>query len=383
MRKGFAAVIGVLLCCLIVSPMPARGDNATPKNDARLDSQAQELRTKVADPESKVSADQNNAEKMLQSVMAGINITGGISAGFFYTSNAGQGTSDNEFLLSNLLIDISQKDKAAPIGFSAAVGETSTPSLLSTPENSDLDIEYASLSLTPVAGLSVEVGLLQPNAGYENTYTFNNNNTFLGALASQQPYNAYGARLGYDLAGLHLSAGYYKNRLDSEEYATDGSTPNESWELELWGALFDTNFSLYHYHLPTLRNLTGVVIERTLAGLDVGLNLDYWSWDSSQRSAHKDDSSIGAAVYIVPRFGKFSIPVRLEVIDQGKSAIYLDSLDAQQIYTVTLTPTYHIRDNAYIRADFGYVRADDGFADDDGNVKSDRICFAAEMGYLF
>jgi Putative beta-barrel porin-2, OmpL-like. bbp2 len=384
MRKVFASIVAALLCCLIILPMQVLGDDATPKNDAELKSQVLELKAKVADLEKKNSASQGNAEKMLQAVIAGINVTGGISTGFFYTSNAGQGTSDNEFLLSNLLIEISQKDKAAPIGFAAAIGETSTPSLLSTPENKNsLDIEYASLTLAPAGGFSAEIGLLQPNAGYESTYTFNNNNAFLGAVASQQPYNAYGARVGYDLAGLHLCAGYYKDRLDSDEYVTNGSVPNESWEFALSGALFDTKFGIYHYHLESLRSLTGAVIERTIAGLDVGFNLDYWNWGSSQRSAHEDDSSIGAAVYIVPRFGRFSIPVRLEVIDQGKSAIYLDSVGAQQIYAVTLTPTYRMRDNAYIRADLAYVRADDGFADKDGNVKSDRICLAAEMGYLF
>jgi Putative beta-barrel porin-2, OmpL-like. bbp2 len=111
--------------------------------------------------------------------------------------------------------------------------------------------------------------------------------------------------------------------------------------------------------------------------------VDYWRWDGSLRSAHGNDDSIGGAVYVVPHFGKFSLPLRLEYIDQGESQIYLDSVDAKQIYTATVSPTYHILDNAYVRADLGYVHAEDGFTDKDGNTKSGRVCIAAEIGYTF
>jgi hypothetical protein len=384
MGRRLVLVTIALLFCLVVRPISVRGDDAMQKNDAELKSQVLELKNKVEDLEKKVGRNQDNEEKTLPSALAGLDITGGVSAGIFYASNAGQGTSDNEFLLSNMLVEISRKDKTAPVGFAAAFGQTSTPSLLSTPENKHtLDIEYASLSLAPLTGLVAEVGLLQPNAGYECSYTFNNKNAFLGALASQQPYNAYGARLMYDFGGLHLIAGYNKNRLDNDEYVTDGSAPNESWEFGLSDTFFDTKFSAYHYHLESLRNLTGAVIEYTIENIDVGVNLDYWSWDSGMKTAHGSDSSIGAAVYIVPHFGKISIPMRLEYIDQGKSGIYLDNANAQKIYAATLSPTYHIRDNAYVRMDLGYVKADDGFTDNDGNVKSERVCLAAEIGYLF
>lgn len=326
----------------------------------------------------------NNGEKTLSSVIAGLDVTGGISGGWFYTSQAGEDSSDNEWLLSNLLIEISQRDKTAPVGFTAAIGETSTPSLLGIPENTnEIHIEYASLTLTPIDGLTAEVGLLQPNAGYECTYTFNNANTFLGALASQQPYNAYGGRIGYDLIGIQLVGGYYRSRLDDEEYVTDDFTPNESWEFGASGKVLGTDVGVFHYHLKSLRSLTGAVIQRTVGDVDLALNVDYWRWDGSMKSAHGNDDSIGGAVYIVPHLGKFSIPLRLEYIDQGESGIYLDSINAKKIYTATLSPTYHILNNAYVRADVGYVHAKDGFTDNDGNTKSDRVCFAVEIGYKF
>jgi hypothetical protein len=327
---------------------------------------------------------QDNGEKTLSSVIAGLDVTGGISAGWFYTSHTGEDSSDNEWLLSNLLIEISQKDKTLPVGFAAAIGETSTPALLSTSENTnDIHIEYASLTLTPIDGLTAEVGLLQPNAGYENTYTFNNSNTFLGAVASQQPYNAYGGRFGYDIKGIYIYGGYYRNRLDDGEYVAYDSVPDKSWELGISGKIFGADVSVYNYHLENLRVLTGAVIQRTVSNVDLALNVDYWRWDGSMKSAQAEDDSIGGALYVVPHFGKFTIPLRLEYIDQGKSGIYLDSVNAKQIYSTTLSPTYNILDNAYVRADIGYVHAKDGFTDNDGNTKSYRVCLAVEIGYTF
>ncbi len=149
------------------------------------------------------------------------------------------------------------------------------------------------------------------------------------------------------------------------------------------GKVLDTDVGLYHYHLESLRSLTGALIQHTVGNVDLVLNVDYWNWDSSMKNLHGDDDSIGGAFYVVLHFGKFSIPVRLEYIDQGKSGIYLENPDAQEIYAVTVSPTYHILDNAYVRADVAYVNADDGFADNNGNLKSDRVCLAVEVGYTF
>lgn len=327
----------------------------------------------------------NNGEKTPSFFIDGLNVTGGISAGWFYTSHAGEDATDNEWLLSNLLVEISRKDKTAPVGFTAAVGETSTPSLLGSPGNTnDIRIEYASLTLTPVAGLKVEVGLLQPNAGYECTYTFNNSNTFLGAVASQQPYNAYGGRISYDLKGLSLYIGYYNDRLDKGEYVTNGFAPGKSWELGASDNICGTDVSVYHYHLENLRSLTGVLTNRTVGNVELALNVDYWRWDNNSiQSARRDNDSIGAAVYVIPHFGKFSLPLRLEYIDQGESEIYLDGAGAKHIYAGTLSPTYHIIDNAYVRMDVGYVHANDGFTGNHGNMRSDRGFLAVEIGYTF
>ena len=156
------------------------------------------------------------------------------------------------------------------MGFVGAFGETSTPSILSTPENNtDFKIEYASLTLKQVANLNLEMGLLQPNSGFENTYTFNNKNVILGAVASQQPYNAYGARVNYDANEISLWGGYYKNRLDDEEY----NSPDYAWEIGVSGSIGENDFSIYNYHIGGQRNLLGAVIEHSIGNIDLAFNI--------------------------------------------------------------------------------------------------------------
>lgn len=316
----------------------------------------------------------------LQSALSAVTVTGGISAGYFYASNPGEDMSDDAFLLSNLLFEISSADEDLPIGFVGAFGETSTPSVLGTPENNtDFKIEYASLTMKPLKDFGVEAGLLQPNAGFENTYTFNNKNIILGAVASQQPYNAYGARAGYDVDEFSFWGGYYKQRLDDEEY----NSPDYAWEVGMSAAIADNNLSVYDYHIAGQRNLLGAVIERTIEDIDLAFNIDYWTWDDDVNGLYGSDSSIGAAFYICPNMGSFSLPVRLEYINQDKSGIYIESPSAKSIYAATISPTFHIGESAFVRAESDYVKADGGFADEEGHTRDNRIDFAMELGFMF
>jgi hypothetical protein len=318
--------------------------------------------------------------KTLQSTLSAIKVGGGISAGYFYASNPGVNASESEFLLSNFIMELSSRDETQPVSFVGALGQTSTPSLLGTPEkNEDFDIEYASLTLKPIADVSLEMGLLMPDSGFENTYTFNNKNVILGAIASQQPYNAYGARVSYDVNGISLWGGYYKGRLDEEEY----TSPDYTWEIGFNGSIADNDFSIYNYHIAGQRNLTGAVIERTIGDIDLAFNIDYWTWDGEVKNLYESKSSIGGAIYICPNFGSLSIPVRLEYINQDKSQIYIESPTVKQIYAATVSPTWHFNENIYLRAESTYIKADGAFADKEGQNKDNRINLAIELGFLF
>ena len=319
-------------------------------------------------------------DNMIQSVVSTIRLTGGISAGYFYASNPGKNTSDDAFLLSNLLVEISSSDETLPVGFVGAIGETSTPSILDTPENNtDLKIEYASLTLKSIDKMGIEVGLLQPNSGFENTYTFNNKNIILGAVASQQPYNAYGARINYDVNKISLWGGYYKDRLDDEEY----NSPDYAWEIGVSGSIAENDFSIYNYHIDGQRNLLGAVIERSIRNIDLAFNIDYWNWDNRMEGIYGSKSSIGAAFYICPNLGNLSIPFRFEYIAQDKSQVYIENPDTNSIYAVIFSPTWHFNENIYARAEMAYVRADGAFTNEEGILKDNRVNLAFEIGFIF
>jgi hypothetical protein len=284
--------------------------------------------------------------------------------------------------------------------FDVGLGGVATPSVLDSPNDAlpDFRIEYAAINMKPIKsfqGLAFEGGLLEPNSGYESTYTFNNRNITVGALASQQPYNAAGARTEYSSSeDFRVWSGIFKHRLEHDEYEAefedgDGNVFSKnvqnsySWEAGVTDNIKDVGVSFYHYHLTGLRHLTGVALEHTIDNLYMALNVDYWRWSDAVDRYVTGRSSIGAALYLAPSFGKFSLPVRLEYIHQGKSRIYLANEDAEGIYAATITPTYNITDNVLIRTEGSYVNADDGFSDKKGRPKDDKFLFSVEAVVKF
>ncbi len=387
-KNMLQATTAVLMLLFILGcGLPAFADQ---NSDAALKKEIEQLKGRINLLEEKVGEGQQ--ERSLLPGLPGMDVAGGISGGAFYATNPGAGESDNDFLLSNFLVELSSRDNNLPISFCAAFGETSTPSLLDPPENnSDFDIEYASVTLQMTGSLSLETGLLQPNTGYEDTYTYNNANIVCSVTGSRQPYNAYGARLAWDAAeSISLYAGYYSTRLDDEEYRVDlgGGVfldAGDSWEAGLTASIGGFDVSVYNYHLNRLRNLAGLVVERTVGDIYMAVNVDYWRWDNTMKFYYKNGrhSATACALYVDPRFGKFSVPLRLEYINQGSSMIYSDNSNTDRIYTATITPTYNFSDNTYVRVEASYVSADFAFADQDGYVKDKRSYLAAEMGYRF
>ena len=332
--------------------------------------------------------------------LSNISIGGGLSGGYFAGNNEGKGGKKDNFVLTNLLIDIASEIKNGMFGVNVGLGGVTTPSVFDSPNDTipDFRIEYASIDLKPIKslpGLSFRGGLLPPNSGYECTYTFNNRNIAVGALASQQPYNAVGAGAAYTFGDdFRVWGSIFKHRLEHDEYETefddghgDVFTRNVqnsySWEAGVTDNIKGVGVSLYHYHLTDLRHLTGIAAEYTIGNLYMALNIDYWRWSEAVDRYVGGRSSTGAALYLSPTFGKFSLPLRLEYIQQGKSRIYLQSEDAESIYAATLTPTYNFTDNVLIRTEGSYVHADDGFSNRKGRPKDDKFLFSSELVFKF
>lgn len=317
-------------------------------------------------------------------LLRGVTLSGGASAGWLYASHHDAGGRSNEALLTNLLITLTTTDPDTPVGFDGAVGETATPSLQGTPEvNREFNIEYAAVLLRPYPGVELTSGLLLPVSGFEDTYTYNNANIVHGLVSSQQPYNAYGAALQCTARGYEGHLGYYSERLAKEEYAVEEHLAGRSWEVDLGGQTKGTSYRVYHYHLKGMRYLTGAVVERTIARVYLALNADWCRWDESMADHCGRRHALGAALYVTPEWGRFSLPARLEYVDQGRSRFYLDNPATKTLSSATVTPTWQWTESNFLRAEASYARAHDGFADGQGQPKSDRVYLAAEVGCLF
>ncbi len=383
-------------------------------SNAELTQQIKILQQKLAELESKVAAQakaeqQNTAvsEEKGESSVKNILKTGlkdttlslGASTGYFYATNsgtddAGKNVSNDKFIVSNFMIGVDYQPSDLPISFSGAYGGTATPSLFDAPNDADnqpdMDIEYADFTFAPCDNFSLELGLLAPNAGYEDTYTYNNKNITVGALASQQPYNAYGTRATISVNGLFdVYAGFYENRKDNEEYTIDDGTfkgaPGNSWEAGITGSVMDADYTLYYYNVNNMRKLLGLVVEKTIGNIYMAFDADYWRWNNKwDKYDGNDQDSIGASFYISPKISdKVELPLRIEYINQGDSKIYTDSVKADNIFAITFTPTYNFSDSAYFRIEGAYIKADDSFANGNGNAKDSRYYFASEFGLKF
>ena len=338
------------------------------------------------------STNRGNLGNLLKTGLKDTTLNLGASTGYFYATNSGKNISKDKFIISNFMIGLDYAPTDLPVSFSGAYGGTATPSLLDSPADADtqptFDIEYADFTITPFAGFSLELGLLAPNAGYEDTYTYNNKNITVGVLASQQPYNAYGTRVNYSINGLFdVYAGFYEDRKDAGEYAIDNGVfngkPGNSWEAGISGTLCDADYTLYYYNVNNMRRLLGFVVEKTINNIYMAFNADYWNWNKKWNNYYSDKSSLGVSFYISPKFKKIELPLRIEYINQGNSKIYVENTEADNIFAITFTPTYNFSDSAYFRIESGYVNSNKSFENNNGNLKDSKFYFSSEVGLKF
>jgi len=432
--SGKQCILPLCLFAVLLFLVPCNNASCEDMSDAEIRKELEELKSKIKELDSlkervreleeklsakgKVSARETAKKELIEEetgkekaekrrlvtisspYLGKISIGGGLSGGYFAGNNEGRGGEKDNFVLTNLLIDITSEIKNGMFGVNVGLGGVTTPSVFDSPKDTlpDFRLEYAAINLKPIKslpGISFRGGLLQPNSGYESTYTFNNRNITVGALASQQPYNAVGAGVEYDFSkDFRIWSSIFKHRLEKDEFETEfedehggvftkNVQDSYSWEAGMCDNIGGVGLSLYHYHLTGLRHLTGISAEYTINNVYVALNLDYWRWSDEVASHFDGRSSIGAALYLAPSFGNFSLPLRLEYIHQGKSEIYLSSEDAEDIYAATFTPTYNFTDNILIRTEGSYVHAEDGFSDHNGKPKDDKFLFSTELVFKF
>lgn len=317
---------------------------------------------------------------------ADITLSGGMTAGYFYSTNTGSSNedpnngsggdenkySDDEYQVSDFMVELSA-DAANGVGFVGAFGTMAAITVLdggvgNTPYANDF--QYGWLTVAPVEGVTIEAGKLATNVGYEVTPSYANPHATIAALWGGQPVYYPGVRLNYETSGM----GFYVEANDD----TLG-TADTAWAAGVSGGAAALDYSLSFYSYNGYKQLVDVIVSTEVAGVPVAANFDYHKLEDAP-SAGADDTAWGVALYVTPAIGSIEIPVRVEFLDDGSSGVY--GVDSATTFTVT--PTYRYTENGFVRAELSYVSSDVAiFHDEDGVAEDTKTSFAVQAGFTF
>ena len=313
-----------------------------------------------------------------------IELGGGLSAGYVYANNQGANANNDYFTVSSFAVDLHSKMENAPIEFTAFFGQSVQDDLidLTAHNNASFDTEYAYVTIKPISNLYIDAGILTTNVGYELFHTYDNPNFIYGLVWYAQPFRYTGARATYSISdNLNVYAEY--NHDDAG--AIGGITPSDAYAIGVNGSVANIDFAVSYYDYAKTKNLVDVVVSTKIANISVALNADYqWLDDNAKKAlpAGSDDNAYGVALYVIPEFGRFMIPVRLEYVNEGTSEIY--GVAGDSAWSATITPTWSPTNHTYLRAELAYVSTDQkGFTDDKGKLKDNRTIVGVEAGFKF
>ena len=306
-----------------------------------------------------------------------LELYGGFSAGYFYTTNEGSKDSDDAFQITNAIVGLTgEVGDSLKMGFDLAVGQSfqgtvDSPLSGSAGQTDTFGIIWGYVSLKPVDKLSLDAGIITTNVGYELADTYTNPNVTFGDVWGAQPFIYPGARVSFDVTDkISLYAEYNK------EYSGDNFAVGSLGEI---GAIsYGLTFFDYNDNDGTVpnRSLVDVVLGMSLGNLDLGLNADFHKLDDSSKTGD-DDTAYGVAVYVTPNFEQVSVPIRVEYFDSGDTRVYID----EKGYTFTVTPTFKPSDNTFVRAELIHVATDNKIFK--GNTKDNKTTVAVELGFTF
>ncbi|WP_028951154.1 outer membrane beta-barrel protein [Sulfurihydrogenibium subterraneum] len=319
-----------------------------------------------------------------------IEFSGGLTTGYFYSNNTGSSNHDN-FKVSNFIISLSSQPKDGGIGFNTMFGSILLPTLYDggitdnkAILNKNFGVLAGYLTYLPFENLSVDVGLLTTNIGYEIATSFSNPNITYGSVFYAEPFIYPGIRITYSYKDFK-----FYGEVNKDKGYLDGSTSlptSGAYAVGTLGTLYGINYALSYYDYTAYKNLINLVLSKSLnQNLDVALNMDYQWLDNTAKQQGHDKYGYGIAFYIIPKMENISFPIRIEYIKDGskgkESGIYNNVASG---YSFTITPTFKPSKNTYIRIETSYFKTDNKiFTDKSGNPKDSKMSEAVELGILF
>jgi len=325
---------------------------------------------------------------------ADLTVSGGITGGYFRTTNIGQKDVD-DYEVPDFLIELSTPSDGA-VGVTAAFGhlgqnsvwEGGVPANHSGVEN-NVDLQYGYLTVPAGAGVTVDAGILATMIGYEVAPTYANANVLLGAVWFEQPVYYKGIRATWAGNGFNVFA--EANDDPALGGDTDPTSPTYCPTCRGKSAVFGVNgsggpvnYAVSYGNGFNHKDILDVIVSGTFAGIDTALNLDYQKWDNTPTTPpNADDSGFGLALYAkFPVSSTVDVPVRVEYVSDGTSRLY-EGVDSA--YTFTLTPTYRYTANTFVRGEVAYFStSNDVFTKDDGvTTTGTNTSIALQAGVTF
>lgn len=324
-----------------------------------------------------------------------IELSGGLTTGYFYSTNTGTSNHD-DFKVSNFIISLSSQPKDRGIGFTTMFGSILLPTLYDggiteskaiyskAILNKNFGILSGYLTYLPFKNVSVDVGLLTTNIGYEIVTSYANPNINYGSVFSAQPFIYPGVRITYSYKDFKFYVELNKDRGYLNGHPT--LPTSGAYAVGTLGSLYGINYALSYYDYNAYKNLIDLVLSKSLnQNLDIALNIDYQWLDNTAKQPNHDKYGYGIAFYIIPKFENISLPLRVEYIKDGskgkESGIYNSVASG---YSFTITPTFKPSKNTFIRVETSYFKTDSKvFQGKSGNLKDLKLSCAIEMGLLF
>jgi hypothetical protein len=334
---------------------------------------------------------------------------------------ANKGFSKDSFSVNNVIVGLTKPAQDGGIGFTAAFGSWEAPTVVASSDvvneknvlgknlvgygkTTDFKPWLAFVTYKPVAGLSLDAGLLWTNFG-ERPVTILNPHITRGVLFTANPVLLTGARGTYDagIAKVYVGAGkagkyqlmgpVYTGLNNYSNYIEAGITSN----LKQFGLPVDVG--LHTYNENGNRDIYAATVGGDLGIVSLGLEVDYFKADDGLKKAwgtNHSSNAWGAALCAnVKPVAGVQVPVRIEYAD-NKDTILIPTIgaagNAKKVWTFTITPTYNPTKNTFLRAEVSYAKASGNafnntsgylFVNDKGEAKTSRTTGAVELGFLF
>jgi len=300
-------------------------------------------------------------------------LSGGVAAGYFYSTHSANGDSQN-FVINDALLDISsQPIEIEPIDFSLGIGtlaETKLTGAAGTQTQAEFGLQYAKIKYSSFENLILETGIIDSRIGYESPISFNNKHSTLGLLKSIQPSYYPAARATYLMGDVNLYGEV------SQPFA---------FAVGINGKISDWDFEMNYYDEDDGKSIIDLVFAGSYDRFKYGLNFDYILLDV--KVADNDDTAMGFGAFASADIARVTIPLRFEYVKDGTSGVYAISPGASGFgsgFSFTASPTLNVSKSGYVRLEFSMITASNTILKDkDGVGQKSAVSGAFQMGYRF